>query len=130
MSTNRISPSSSLVETLRTLARERTREADRDLSTGGTGSNENPSPIEAKHQAAVLRRRLRDLVTGIDYKDPESVAHVRDTAVREILLWEFGSDFRKDSQFLPMVEAIGKTLDTDPHFGQRFAELIADLQKT
>jgi hypothetical protein len=49
--------------------------------------------------------------------------------VREILLWEFGSDFRTDSQFLPMVEAIGKTLDVDPAFQQRFVELMADLRK-
>ncbi|MGC1548098.1 MAG: hypothetical protein WA777_06180 [Rhodanobacter sp.] len=129
MSTDRISPSSSLVEALRTIARERTRETGKSVSTGGAGSNENAAPVEAKHQAAALRQRLRDLVAGVDSKDPESIAQVRDTALREILLWEFGSDFRKDSQFLPMVDAIGKTLDTDPRFGQRFAELIADLQK-
>jgi hypothetical protein len=49
--------------------------------------------------------------------------------VREILLWEFGTDFRTDAQFVPMVDAISATLNADPQYQQRFIDLINDLRK-
>jgi len=65
----------------------------------------------------------------VDVSDAQSVHDARAPALREILLWEFGSDFRRDAQFLPMVDAIGHALDADPGFQQRFVDLIAGLQR-
>ena len=61
--------------------------------------------------------------------DPQSLADARTPVLCEILLCEFGSDFRNDSQFLPMVSAINSALDADPGLQQRFVDLMAGLQK-
>lgn len=129
MSTNRISPSSSLVETLRALARGRSQEAQRNTPAGKLDRNDTQKPVPPNHDIQALRQRLRSLAADTDLADTQSMLQARNHVVREILLWEFGSDFRTDSQFLPMVEAIGKTLDVDPAFQQRFVELMADLRK-
>lgn len=129
MATNRISPSSSLVETLRALARERTQDAQRNTQAPQPDPSDKQKTVAAKHNVQTLRRRLRGLANEADLTDTQSMLQARNHAVREILLWEFGSDFRTDSQFLPMVDAIGKTLDADPAFQQRFIDLIADLRK-
>jgi ketopantoate hydroxymethyltransferase len=84
----------------------------------------------AKHDVQALRQRLRDVATQADLTDTQSMLQARNHTLREILLWEFGSDFRMDSQFLPMVDAIGTTLDAEPAFQQRFIDLITDLRKS
>jgi hypothetical protein len=129
MATNRISPSSSLVEALRALARERTGDTPRSTQPGQPDPNDKPRPVAAKHDVQALRQRLRDVATQVDLTDAQSMLQARSHTLREILLWEFGSDFRTDSQFLPMVDAIGKTLDADPAFQQRFNDLMVDLRK-
>lgn len=130
MVTNRITPSSSLLETLRALARERTNDAQRSTQTSQSDPSGKQKPVTPKHDVQALRRRLRDLATQADLTDTQSTQQARNHAVREILLWEFGSDFRTDSQFLPMLDAIGKTLDADPTFQQRFIDLITDLRRS
>ena len=130
MSTNRISPSSSLIETLRALARGRTQEAQRNTQSGKPDSSAPQRPVPSKHDVQALRQRLRHLAMDTDPSDTQSMLQARSHVVREILLWEFGSDFRTDSQFLPMVEAIGKTLDADAAFQQRFLALMVDLRKS
>ena len=129
MATHRITPSSSLIETLRALARERTQDTQRNTPSSQPDPSNQQRPVAAKHDVQALRRRLRDLATEADPSDTQSMLQARNHAVREILLWEFGSDFRTDSQFLPMVDAIGKTLDADQAFQQRFIELMVDLRK-
>lgn len=131
MPTDRISPPSSLIETMRAMARDRASGARHAGKTHGT----NPSPPESSapahaRQIGELQSRLRELARKVDIADPRSLADARAPALREILLWEFGSDFRNDSQFLPMVDAINSSLDRDASLQQRFAELIAGLQKT
>lgn len=129
MSTDRISPSSSLVETLRALARERTQDTRRSGPPGKPDPSDPKKPVSAKHDVQALRQRLHSLATDTDISSEPSMLQARTQVVREILLWEFGNDFRNDSQFMPMVDAIGKTLDADPAFQQRFLELMADLRK-
>ncbi|MFK2890716.1 hypothetical protein [Dyella flagellata] len=129
MSTDRIPPSSSLVETLRALAHGRTQDARRNSRPGKPDSSGPQKPVKTKHDVQLLRQRLHGLATEADLANEQSMLHARTQAVREILLWEFGSDFRNDSQFVPMVDAIGKTLDADPAFQQRFVDLLADLRK-
>jgi hypothetical protein len=130
MPTDRISSSSSLIETMRAIARDRAAGTQRGGKTPVVGSppDEAAAPATA-HQIGELRQRLRELATRVDIDDRQSLADARAPALREILLWEFGSDFRKDAQFLPMVDAVNNALDIDPRFQQRFAELIAGLQK-
>lgn len=129
MATNRITPSSSLIDMLRTLAQKRSREPEHVAQPGGLESNRPAKPVSGKHEVQILRQRLHELANTVDPNDAQSMQHARNQVVREILLWEFGSDFRTDSQFLPMVETIGKTLETDAGFHQRFVELIIDLRK-
>lgn len=131
MPTDRISPSSSLIETMRALARDRAEGMKRGGKAPVVGSSpgETAATIDTR-QIGELRRRLRDLAARVNIHDTQSLANARAPALREILLWEFGSDFRKDAQFLPMVDAIGSALDADPRFQQRFVELIAELRKS
>lgn len=128
MTTDRVSPSSSLVETLRALARERTQDAGR-TEPGKPDPGAPQKPVKQKHDVQALRQRLRDLASETDMSNEQSMLQARTQVVHEILLWEFGDDFRQDSQFVPMVDAIGKTLDADPVFQQRFLNLMADLRK-
>ena len=131
MPIDRISSSSSLIETMRALARDRARGTSGDSGIAKTDSAPTKQPhIPAVHSVEELRRRLHALVAHVNVADAQSLASAREPALREILLWEFGSDFRKDSQFLPMVDAIGRTLDADPRFQQRFADMVAGLQKS
>jgi hypothetical protein len=129
MSTNRITPSSSLLETLRALARQRTQDASRGNPPNRPERNDGQHPVLPKHDVQALRQRLHHLASETDPANTQSMLQAREHVVREILLWEFGSDFRTDSQFLPMVDAIGKTLDADPAFQQRFVDLLSDLRK-
>jgi hypothetical protein len=128
MTTRRISPSSNLAETLRALALGRTGSTQRTSSAERSDPNDQLPQTPAKNDVHALRERLRDAAAQIDPGDPQSELAARNHIVSEILLWEFGSDFRKDSQYLPMVEAIGKTLDADAAFQQRFIELMKDLR--
>lgn len=130
MPTDRISSSPSLIETMRAIARDRASGTRRGERTAGTESSTGEFPASAgTRQAGELRRRLRELARQVNVADPHSLADARVPVLREILLWEFGSDFRSDSQFLPMVDAIKTALDADPGFQQRFVELVAGLQK-
>ena len=130
MTTDRISSTSSLVERMRALASERTRESGRG---GPANTNQNaskePTAPQAKEPAEALRQRLQNLLVKADPSDVKALAQARERAVREILLWEFGGEFRNDSQFLPMVDAITQTLDADPGFAARFGDLIDGLKK-
>jgi hypothetical protein len=129
MSPNRITPSSSLLETLRALALERSQDTQRSTRTGKSDPKHKQNAVSAKHDVQALRQRLRDLATDTDFADAQSMQQARNRALREILLWEFGADFRTDSQFLPMVDAIGKTIDADQGLQQRFVDLMVDLRK-
>jgi hypothetical protein len=130
MPTDRISSSPSLIETMRAIARDRAVGAGRGERAPGTDSSTSESStLAGTRQAGELRGRLRELTQKVNVADPNSLADARAPVLREILLWEFGSDFRSDSQFLPMVDAISSALDADPGFQQRFVELVAGLQK-
>jgi hypothetical protein len=129
MPIDRISSSSSLIETMRALARDRAGGANRGGGVAGTDSPPVEPHVPTPHSVEELRQRLHALVAHVSVEDAQSLADAREPALREILLWEFGSDFRKDSQFVPMVEAISKTLDADPRFQRRFADMVTGLQK-
>ena len=125
MPTDRITRPTSPIETIRALARERTARASGSTPTAEQGRP--TAPIE-RRSLEDLRGRLRQIFERVDTHDPQSLISAREPVLREILLWEFGSDFRQDAEFLPMVDAIGKMLDVDPQFHQRFAALVTTLQ--
>ncbi|GAB2576613.1 hypothetical protein ISP15_17620 [Dyella jejuensis] len=129
MATHRIAPSSSLIEILRTLARERTQATSHGSHTHRPDADNQLTPVSRKHDVLALRERLRGLAEGADSFDTQAMSQAKNQVIREILLWEFGNDFRVDSQFLPMVDAIDKTLDADAGLKQRFIDLIVDLRK-
>jgi len=123
MPTNRITSTSTLVETLQAMARERPAGVRQ-----GSGTRSSIG-VTARHDVAMLRQRLRNILVDTDTGNAESVANARNTAVCEILLWEFGSEFRNDSQFSPMADAIGKAFDTNPALSKQFTDLIEGLRK-
>lgn len=130
MPTNRITRSSSLVEALRALALQRGSETPRNRQTSQTDPGDNRPAITPQHDAQALRKQLKELAANADLSNMQTMLHVREHALREVLLWEFGSDFRTDPEFLPMVDAISKALDADPQYQQQFIDLMTDLRKT
>jgi len=131
MPTDPISSSSSLIETMRAIARDRatgTRRGSK-VSTGDSSADATPAPASAR-SIGELRQRLRTLAADVNIDDTQSLFNARAPALHEILLWEFGADFRRDAQFLPVVEAISSALDADPRFQQSFVDLLAGLQKS
>lgn len=130
MPTDRISPSSSLLETLRAMARDRAKRTSTGTGVSRTTADgiAQVPPQRSVKSLDALRRRLRDTVANVNVDDASILAEARKPVLREILLWEFGSDFRKDAQFLPMVDAIAQSLEVNPDFAQRFSELVAVLR--
>jgi hypothetical protein len=130
MPTDPISSSSSIIETMRALARDRAGGATRNdkAAPANTATSGKEAGLTPAKRSKALRQRVSALAAGVDTNNPVSLASAREPVLREILLWEFGSDFRKDSQFLPMIDTIVKAMDADPGFQQRFAELIRVLK--
>ncbi|RDI99332.1 hypothetical protein DVT68_00245 [Dyella solisilvae] len=75
----------------------------------------------------VLRTRLRALFKGVDSGDAQAIEERRTPVLQEILLWEFGDDFRQDAQFAPMVDALDKMLDANEGFREHFSLLVRKL---
>lgn len=130
MPTDRVSPGSSLLETMRTLAQDKAKSA-------GSSATASPTMLTGKDQATTtqphpiepLRQRLRGLLANVDPDDDDSTGRVRETTLREIILWEFGSDFRQNTQFQPMIERINQAMDVDERFHAQFVEMIRSLKK-
>lgn len=125
---DRISPTTSLAETLRALARNRVG-STRPSPAEHDAMTRDRLDIEANQGIEPLRQRLMALVRNLDTSDPDAVASVRDSALQEIVLWEFGSDFRQDAQFRPMLDAIGKAMENDEAYHAQFTRLLSQLQQ-
>jgi hypothetical protein len=94
VTTNRIRPSSSLVDIAGALSQERMQRAGRK-----SAPNSNTAPgLAQNHDIQILSRRLGDLTKDVNLEDMHAVLQVRESVVREVLLWEFGGDFRIESQ--------------------------------
>lgn len=126
MPVDRIPPSSSLLETMRALARGRAGRAGGSVPTRAAGASR---PAEPPHSLGALRQRLQPLLAHVDVADSQAIARARAPALHEILLWEFGPDFRGDPQFQSLTESISGAMDADTRLQQQFVELIAGLQK-
>jgi hypothetical protein len=126
MPVDRIPPSPSLLETMRALARDRARPADGSAPIATTATPQSAAPA---HSLDALRQRLQPVLAQVDLSDAQSVVNARAPALHEILLWEFGPDFRRDPQFPSLAESIGGAMEADPRLQQQFVELIAGFQK-
>ena len=63
--------------------------------------------------------------------DPESegeLAAVRRRLLQEIVLWEFGSDFRQHPEFAPMLDTIERAFEIDPQAPKRLKRLMDVLR--
>ncbi|ULU23696.1 hypothetical protein [Dyella terrae] len=130
MPTDRITPGSSLLETMRALAQGKAKST-------GSSATASPTLLTGKNQAAItqthsieqLRQRLRTLLANVDPDDSDSTSRVREPTLREIILWEFGGEFRQNTQFQPMIERINQAMDIDERFHAQFVEMIRSLKK-
>lgn len=121
--TNRVTPGSSLLETMRALAQ------------GKTHPTQSPSPAPSTPHAAgtrsigQLRQRLTWVLANVDPNDRAATDQIRETALREIILWEFGSDFRQSAHFQPMIDRISEAMTLDERFHAQFVEMIQGLKR-
>jgi hypothetical protein len=81
------------------------------------------------HDLTVLRRRLKSLVAPIDLGDEAALRAVRRPLLQEIILWEFGGDFRQHPELASMLEKVEQTLDVDPQARERLVRMIRQLQQ-
>lgn len=124
--TDRISPSTSMLELVRALG----------VAWGGSaGKARSPqsasqrSGTAAAHDLTVLRQRLAALLASTDPDDEQAAAGIRRPLLQEIVLWEFGSDFRRDPEFAPMLDGIEQAFVADPRSAERLSRLIRHLGK-
>lgn len=127
MSSDRITPGSSLLETMRALAQGKA--GSSSASAAATSVESAQTPKVSKHSATQLRQRLRSLLAGVDPADEQAMQAVREPVLREIVLWEFGSDFRQSTHFQPMVERINQAIDIDERFRSQFVEMVRGLKR-
>jgi len=127
MSSDRITPGSSLLETMRALAQGKA--GSTAASEAATSVKNDQDPKISRHSTAQLRQRLRSLLAGVDPDDDQAMQTVRQPVLREIILWEFGSDFRQSTHFQPMVERIDQAIDIDERFRTQFVEMVRGLKR-
>lgn len=127
MSSDRITPGSSLLETMRALAQGKA--GSTAASEAAASVRNEQDPKVSRHSTAQLRQRLRSLLGGVDPDDDQAMQSVREPVLREIVLWEFGSDFRQSTHFQPMVERINQAIDIDERFRSQFVEMVRGLKR-
>lgn len=87
-----------------------------------------PLPVaQRRHDAALLRKELKEIVKGVAPDDEEAVAQVRVRVVRAVLLWEFGQELREHGEWQPMLDTLVKTLEASQVHRDSFTRLIDDL---
>ena len=68
-------------------------------------------------------------MASIDPEDETAMHAVRRPLLQEIVLWEFGSDFRQDPEFGPMLDGIERAFAADPKAQERFSRLVRHLRE-
>ena len=115
-----------MLELVRALGGARGRPSEKADPIRSSLPQEQTAPT---HDLNVLRQRLRGLVASIDPEDEAAVRAVRRPLLQAIVLWEFGSDFRQDPEFGPMLDGIERTLMADPAAHGRFSHLVRHLKE-
>lgn len=98
-------------------------------SGGQTPPRSSGEPASPTHDLGALRRRLMALISPINATDEAALRAIRRPLLQEIILWEFGSDFRQHPEFAGMVEEVDQALEVDPQARERLVRLIHQLQK-
>src|SRR5690242_19862559 len=124
VSTDRISPSASMLDLIRALGAARGKRSEKARSIQSSLPKERAA---AAHDLNVLRRQLAMLLKAIDPDDEQAVLAMRRRLLQEIALWEFGSDFHQDPEFGSMLDGIERALMADPGAQARFSRLIRNL---
>lgn len=93
----------------------------------GTAAEPRPSVTQRRHDAALLRKELKEIVKGVASDDEEAVAQARVRVVRAVLLWEFGQELREHGEWQPMLDTLVKTLEASQVHRDSFARMIDDL---
>lgn len=125
MNAGRISQPSSMLELVRALASAR-KEAAQNAGVANATAQEPGGPVR---DLPALRQKLSAMLDGLDIDDEQAVAKARRPVLQEIVLWEFGNDFRQHPEFAPMLETIERAFVTDPKAPARFAALVRDLKR-
>jgi len=115
-----------MLELVRALGVARGGSASRATSSQSAISRKDAAPA---HDLTVLRQRLTTLLASIDPDDEQAIATTRRPLLQEIVLWEFGSDFRQDPEFGPMLDGIERAFLADPGAQARFSRLIRHLRQ-
>ena len=68
------------------------------------------------------------MLAEVDPEDEQRVAAARRPLLQEILLWEFGNDFRQHPEFAPMLDSIERVFEADPQAPERMKQLIGALR--
>lgn len=124
VSIDRLSPSASMLELVRALSKRPDR-ATRTSAKDVSGKN----AAQPKEDLTVLRGRLAELARNVDPEDEQALIKARRPLFQEIVLWEFGGDFRQHPEFGPMLDTIERAFDADPHASDRFGRLIRALRR-
>ncbi len=119
-----LGPSASLLAALRA-------EVSRTAQPAKVGTAADPalSATQRRHDAALLRKELKEIVKGVAPDDEEAVAQARVRVVRAVLLWEFGQELREHGEWQPMLDTLVKTLEASQVHRDSFTRLIDDLGK-
>lgn len=124
MPIDRTTRSSSLLGLAPTARRKQVGKAARGESASSSSTDVGNKAQSLDH----LRRRLGSLVAQVDLADEESVKQVREPVLKEVLLWEFGEDFRQDPGFISTLESLADMLETQPSYQQQFSDLLKHLK--
>lgn len=129
MPTDRINPGASLLEAMRAMALDKARKRDPSSAAASIDPAKNESTGPSRTGGATeLRQRLRTLLAPVDPDDDEAINRIREPALREVILWEFGDDFRQSANFHPMVTSISQAMDIDERFRAQFVAMIRSLK--
>jgi len=126
MSIDRLSSTASLIAALRSDVLRRME---------GTQASAKPQRTQAPPQRQVegpsieqLQRQLVEMAKQVDIDDPAAVRIARGVFIRNILVWEFGAEFREHPDWRPLMDYVEGTLDVDPAHQARFVKLLIALR--
>lgn len=116
-----------MLELVKALSTSRRKRVDKD--TADRANTTASSSATQRHDLKILRSQLTNLVAPVDVDDPAMIVRVRRPLLRAIVLWEFGSDFRQDPEFGPMLDTLERTFEADPRMPERLVALVRDLRR-
>ena len=112
----------------------RVRSASKSKAGGKAGEKGAPTNAKAPtanaplRDMAALRQSVAAIFNDMDTDDADAVLARREPVLRTIMLWEFGSDFRGDPQFLPMIDELSRAIEHNADLQGRFTAMVGALR--